>query len=404
MGLLSRKVQWVLVTLLAAGSCAHASPSDEWGMYQRDAVHDGYAPDTLLLNRISFAWSEHAQSTAQPVRGIAASRDTAFTTGISTGSDKALVAQSLVDGHTLWSVPFTASGTISEPAYSDGTVWLVECNYDNFNQVVAAYLDAFDAVTGAPIFHIAVNVTTISTEAPTIANGHVYFVSPMPFAPSGVFGSVSAATGQIDWMSQSPGGDGQTASVLNGVIYGYTTTLNELDPATGLTTASIPNPNNSFLLTTGRAPVFSNNTAFMTQGGKVAAFDTLSQAYAWSVDTYAQGQVSTDGHDIFYLSSGALSVHDAATGALEWGWEAPQPGPGMGGGITDNLVVTKSHVILTDGFKIYFINRATHMQDTSFSVTGVIAYAADTLLVGDVSGIVTAFHLPSDEIFKGDFE
>lgn len=398
------KWRWILVTLFAAGSCAHAAPSDEWGMYQRDAVHDGYAPDTLLLNQISFAWSEHAQSTAQPVRGIAASRDAVFTTGISTASDKTLVAQSMIDGHTLWSVPFTVAGTISEPAYSDGMVWLIESNYNNSYQVVAAYLDAFDAASGAPIYHIAVNVTTTSTEAPTIANGHVYFVSPTPFAPSGVFGSVSTATGQIDWMSQSPGGDGQTASVLNGVIYGYTTTLNELDPATGLTTASIPDPNNSYLLTTGRAPVFVNDSAFMTQGGKVAAFDIVSQAHIWSVDSYAQGQVSTDGNDIFYLSSGALSVHDAATGALKWGWEAPQPGPGSGGGISDNLVITKSHVILTDGFKTYFINRATHLKDTSYSVTGVLAYAGDTLLIGDVSGIVTAFHLPSDEIFKGDFE
>ena len=37
-------------------------------------------------------------------------------------------------------------------------------------------------------------------------------------------------------------------------------------------------------------------------------------------------------------------------------------------------------------------------------MTGVLAYAADKLLVGDVQGNVTAFELPTDELFANSFE
>jgi hypothetical protein len=205
-------------------------------------------------------------------------------------------------------------------------------------------------------------------------------------------------------MSQSPAGDGRMASVYNGVVYGFTTRLNALNPADGTTLLAIPNPNDTVDTSSGRAPVFAGNSAFVTQGKQVAAFDVGVPDYAWSIDHYAAGQVATDGNEIFYISTGALAVHDSVTGALAWGWEAPAQGPGNPGAISDNFIVTKSHVILSDGVDIYFINRATHREETGYQVAGVLAYAADTLLVGDKNGIVTAFHLPSDEIFKGSFE
>ncbi|MHB8742787.1 MAG: outer membrane protein assembly factor BamB family protein [Sulfuricaulis sp.] len=390
----------VFAAFMTAHSGAYASPSNEWAMYQRDAAHDGFAPDTLLLDQITFAWSKQVEAAGVAVQGIATSQTEVFTTSLIQGYNNQLTAQSMADGRTLWNVPFPNAETLSEPAYDDGLVWVFEKNtYTN-----AGFLDAFDATTGASIYHINFASYTVVTEAPTIANGHVYCVVPAPSTPGSGFGSISEATGQVDWLSQSATGDGRTASVGNGVVYGFSTQLEELNPADGSMALSIANPGDGTDQQTGRAPAIANGRAFVTQNGSVVAFDVLAQGYLWSVDRYATGQVATDGNNVFFLSSGALSVHDAASGALEWGWEAPAQGPVNAGSLTDNMIITKSHVIVTDGVNTYFVNRTTHREETSFSVSGVLAYAADTLLVGDKNGIVTAFHLPSDEIFKGDFE
>jgi len=371
-------------------------------MWQRDSAHSGYVAEELLLADRTFAWSEPAQ-TGTTVRGIAASRDAVFTTGTAVGS--ALLAQSIVDGHTLWSVPFDAATSTSAPAYAEGLIWLFENHFDlPFSQVDAGYLDAFDAITGASVHRVPFTTNGESVEAPTIANGHVYFVAPAPATPGGGFASVSTATGQVDWLSQSQLGDGHVASVANGYVYGNTVTLNVLDPVGGATVVSIVNLYDNSDQATSKAPVLLNNNAYVTQGSKVVVFDLGLSQYAWNLDNYASGQVATDGQEIFYLSTGALSVHDAATGALHWGWEAPISGPAGGGDISDNFIVTKSHLILTDGANIYFINRTTHHEEASFTTGGALAYAADTLFVADLSGNVTAFRVPTNELFHNSFE
>jgi hypothetical protein len=132
------------------------------------------------------------------------------------------------------------------------------------------------------------------------------------------------------------------------------------------------------------------------------AFDLNSRG-AWSADHNARGQISTDGAHVFY-SAGALTVRDAATGALQWGWEAPQVQIGAYASLSDNLIVTKTHVIVTDGSRLYFINRDSHFLDGSFKVAGLIAYAAGKVIVADTQGIVTAFDVPADEVFSSGFE
>jgi hypothetical protein len=242
-----------------------------------------------------------------------------------------------------------------------------------------------------------------------VADGKVFFdllVMNGPFAtPFTSFGSASAADGQLLWQSATTSGDGHMPTWFDGRIYGYSTMLNIYEGATGASDGAIVNPADTVDNASGRAPLITSALAYVTQGGKLVALDLSVPQVAWTKDVNAAGQVATDGTSLFYLSAGALTLRDAADGTLRWGWEAPSGGPGGSGvALQDNLIVTKTHVILSDLGSTYIIDRSTHKMAASYTVGGLIALAADRLVIADAQGIVTVFNLPSDELFANAFE
>ena len=119
-----------------------------------------------------------------------------------------LGAQALVDGHTLWSVSFPAGTAISAPAYTDGMIFFVANIYGGFDTPDTRFLDALDAATGDPVFHVPLALPGTMFDSSTVSGGHVYFesqVDPTPFGPSttpNAFGSASEETGILEWQSQ----------------------------------------------------------------------------------------------------------------------------------------------------------------------------------------------------------
>lgn len=399
------------MAIFAAAQAASAAPADEWPMWQCGADHAGYQGDTLLFGARTFGWSQRARPGA--ITGLAASSTLVFTTDSATAQPTNAVAtlgaQALVDGHPVWSVSFPSGTAISAPAYADGIVFFVENVYGGFNTNGTRFLDALDAATGQTIYRVALSLPGTMFDAPTPSGGQIYFesqTSPGTFSatPANWFGSASAASGQLEWQSNSAMGDGVMPTISGTHVYGYTTVLNVLDADSGVTDFSIANGAIGGGFSQGRAPIVVGSRAFMTQGGQVVAFDLAAQSVAWAKDTNASGQIATDGKLLFYLSAGALAVRAIDDGALQWGWEAPQSGLGNSGGLTDNMIVTKSHVILTDGIKTYFIDRMSHFLVGSYQVAGLIAYANDQVIIGDLNGNVTTFRVPSDEIFANSFE
>jgi len=400
---------------LAAISMAPAARAVEsWAMWQGNAAHTGYVPDTLLFAERQFAWSKFARPAA--ISGMAVSSTAVFTTDsptyqYSNNQPVTLGAQSLADGGTLWAVSFPAGTVISAPAYADGKLFFVESLYQSYGIPDIRFLDALDAVTGDPVFRVSLELPGTMFDSPTVGGGHVYFQSQVDPTPVGLvsttaytFGSASEDTGALEWQSQTAAGDGTAPTLVDGHLYGCTTSLNILNAATGETTASIANPDNAVDLCTGRAPAMAGNLAYFNQGTALVAVDLTLGQIAWSVDHNAFGQISTDGSQLFYLSAGALTVRDAVTGTLLWGWEAPQTAIATYESLSDNLIVTKTHVIATNGAQLYFINRKSHFLEGSFKVAGLIAYAAGKVVVADAQGIVTAFDVPADEMFSDGFE
>jgi len=381
-------------------------------MWQGNAGHTGYLPDTLLIDQRTFAWSERAAPTS--ISGLAVSTDTVFTSNsVSYQSNGNLIAQleaqSLSDGSALWTIEFASGVTITPPAYAAGRVFVVENIAADFRTAGQPFLSGFDSKTGAALFRVQLPLAGTMYDSPTVAGGQVFFelqVVNGPFAtPYTSFGGASAADGQLLWQSATTSGDGHVPTWFDGRIYGYSTQLNVYEAASGTSDGAIINPADTIDHASGRAPLVSGALAYATQGGKLVAIDLSVPRVVWTKDVNAAGQIATDGSSVFYLSAGALTLRDSAVGTLQWGWEAPSGGPASTSGLlTDNIIVTKTHVILTDLSSTYFIDRRSHKLVGSYSVGGLIALAADRLVIADAQGIVTVFNLPSDELFANAFE
>jgi outer membrane protein assembly factor BamB len=397
-----------LVWALVMASSAHASPADRWETWQRDAAHSGFAPDTVSMSDIGYAWSRQVHDGA--IVGLAASQTAVFTTVAPNYFGNAppvdLVAQDIASGEILWSVTSAPGASFGEPAYAGGRLYVVEVAYTSDGSSADIALVCRDAATGAQIWRDELSPPSsffsYPLYAPTIDGGIVYVLDLAGDVHR--LASISASNGATLWSVPIVDHDTRAVTVTGGFVYSISDGLAIIDPADGATLDFIAAPGEDDPFAGPRAPTVVGATAFATSSEELIAFDLASGEIASSLAIHASGQIATDGTEIFVLSAGALSVRDAASGVLHWGFEAPQTGPVNPGALSDNIVVLKSHVVVSDGISTYIVNRSTRQPELSYALGGRLAYAADKLLIADGAGNVTAFDLPSDELFRGDFE
>jgi hypothetical protein len=381
---------FVVAILLATSSAsAFATSSDRWPMYQANAGHTGYIPRIIIPQSAVPLWSVQAQGSKPS--GLAVSDGLVLTTPTTYFNSTApLVAQSLADGSTVWSHDFGSVFSVNQPAVDSGLIYLQTSNNGG-----ATFLHCY-RVDGTFIWRAPFGSQWEHYLGPIVVNGSVYF-------DGGSYGGIYSFNGQdgsMNWYAGLPQYDSWSPTWAQGLLVAYTNELDVITPDTGLKLATITDPNYSWSgYSPNQAAVVLGNYAYVTNGGRLIAFDMLQQTIAWAKPISAAGQVATDGTQLFVTSGGALSVRDPATGSLLWSWV-----PSASGSVTTNIIVTDSHVIAGDGTNTYLINRATHLTDGTLNASGMLAYAADTLVVADAQGIVHAFRLPTDEIFGDSFD
>jgi hypothetical protein len=408
-----RTKAWLSLFLVAAWHFSPAAPTDQWTQWQRDAQHSGAIHESMLLGQRSFSWSTKVSSYA--ITGLAATDQYVVTidslqTPYAGSQIATLAALDIQSGSIAWTNAFPSGTIVSAPSCADGMVFVIENQIGPFESPGDRFLDAFAIENGMPIYRAPLSTAAAAIDAPTISDGHVYFESPIGSATyssvyQSTFGSANEQTGQMEWQSSTANGDGIVPTVAGDFILGATTTLNVLDAATGQTLASDENTNGSGVLFSSNAPAIAGDSVLLNQDGSTVAFSLQSGLVNWSISGYGAGHVSTDGLYAFYLAEGALEVRDVASGALLWGWEPPNnSGPAGSGALAENMIVADSHVVTTDGVKTYFIDRTSHLQAASYSIAGLLAYANDRVLIAGTSGVVTAIHIPTDELFRSTFE
>lgn len=385
------KSKTALVLSLAAAWCsgAFAVSGDSWPMYQGGAQHSGYVPQVLVPALAAQRWAVQAQ--AFDPFGLAIADGYVFTTPYSYfATETPLVAQKLESGQVAWSVDFGAIFSINQPAIDRGRIYLQTSSNSG-----DTYLHCY-RTDGTFEWRSSFESQWERYLGPIVVDGNVYF-------DGGTYGgmySFNGRDGDFQWYTGLPQYDEWSPTWAAGKLLAYTNQLDIIDPASGQSLGSIQDPDYFW---SGYSPdqsaVVIGDLAYVTNGGRLIAFDLQNLTIAWTRSISATGQVATDGQQVFVISGGALNVRDPATGDLLWAWV-----PSASGAVTTNLIVTRSHVIAGDDTNTYLVNRTTHQVDHVFPATGMLAYGSDTLIVAASGGLVYAFNLPTDALFADDFE
>ena len=368
-----------------------AARAAEWPAYQGNMEHTGYVDVSLppMGAHPQSLWRAQAQTT--PPSGLAVSNGRVLTTPETYfGTSAPLVAQSVADGHIEWSHDFGSIFSVNQPAVDSGVVYLQTSNNGG-----ATYLHAY-AIDGTFLWRAPFGSQWERYLGPIIVDGQVYFDGG---EYGGMYG-MSAADGSETFYTNLPQYDSWSPTWDDGVLIAYTDELDVVAPETGLVLFTIFDPDYVWGgYSPDQAPVVVGDFAYVTNGGRLVAFDLATHDIAWTRDIAATGQVSTDGDELFVVAGGALSVRDPATGDLLWSWV-----PSASGSATTRIIVTKSHVILGDDTSTYLVNRQTHLTDSTLDSTGLLAYAEQTIFIADTTGYVTAYAAPSDAIFASGFD
>jgi hypothetical protein len=126
----------------------------------------------------------------------------------------------------------------------------------------------------------------------------------------------------------------------------------------------------------------------------------LGNGQLQSIPPLNTNKLASDGQSLFVLQSGAISVR-TPTGALQYSLESPNED------IRD-FILTTTHLFATVGRSDDALSTAVFDLDSrtrihTLPTGGTMAYAADTLFVGETSGRLTAYSF-TPPIFSNGFE
>jgi hypothetical protein len=373
---------------LACTAVSSATWANEWPVYQGDPEHTGYVNEMLEpFNAHPVPlWTAAVQTAA--VSGLAVSDGVVVTVPLYSANET-LVAVSAVDGAPLWSIDFGSVFSLNQPAIDGGNVYAqVSNNYQ------ATFLNAY-ALDGTFQWRQPFDSQWEHYLGPIAVNGTLYF-------DGGEYGGLYAfneADGSQQYYTNLPQYDSWSPTWADGNLVVYTNELDVISASTGQVVQTITDPDYNWQgYSPDQSPVIIGNLAYVTNYGRLVAFDLQQGTIAWVRDVAATGQISTDGTDLFVIAGGALTVRDPANGDAIWSWI-----PSASGSVTTRIVVTKSHVIVGDGTNTYLVNRTTHQTDSTLATSGLIAYAEDTIFIADNAGMLSAYRFV-DAIFASGFD
>lgn len=391
----------MLFATLLFGACtaANTARADDpalndpnWPTYQGSSSHSGFIDRDLHPGRARTLWSRQVQD-GRAISGMAAAEGFLYTTPATYfGAVAPLIAVDAKTGTQQWSVDFAPQFSVNAPAYWNGRVYL-----QTDNESTASYIRAYDAHTGAFVWRSEVGAQWEHFLAPTPIDGTIYF-------NGGTYGGLyafDASTGQGKYFTQLPQYDAWTPVPYGAdKLLNLTNRLDVVDRASGAALYSVDVP--SFYwsgYSVGQVPVVLGDMAYYTNGGYLNGADLVAKSTPIHLALNASGQVSTDGKELFVLTSGALSVRRPSDGAQLWAAEAS---PAFG--FRQQFVVFRNYVIGSSSEETVVVNRLTHAVDLRIPVAGKLIYANDTLFIAEDDGTVTAVELPSSDVFTDDFE
>jgi outer membrane protein assembly factor BamB len=188
-----------------------------------------------------------------------------------------LLALNEQSGRLLWSFQIIGN-MLASPAVVNGVVYVTDDHQT---------LYARNAMTGAPLW----SYTGVSPYAsPTVVNGVVYVGST----------AVNATTGKLLWSASGvPGSFGNTAAVVNGVVYGVAGngTLSALNAATGAVLWTYQD----FDVKLTASPAVANGVVYASLHTAVYAINATTGAKLWSYDDGARHTSPSVANGVVYI-------------------------------------------------------------------------------------------------------
>jgi hypothetical protein len=383
-------------TLLALVSAFRPAAAQSWPMYQVNPSHTGYMPVSLDPGQFYVRWSKGIGGSL-PVNPVAAGDGRVYATlRIYFNDVTQLFALSTTDGSTLWSKGFGNIYSVNPPAYVNGIVYL-----QTGNHTPGTWLWAFDGGSGAKLFQVPHSAQWENYYAPTVADGRVY-------VNGGYYGGMygfRGSNGDQLWFSQLPQYDEWTPAVDASRAYAYVGEyapglyIKKLVDGTDAEPVSfIPDPDfdwdgwsmNQAPVLGGAGEVLAINRGSF-KPGRLIAFDPSSGTIAWQLKDKYTGQPSVAGGRIYVVNNGGLSVLDESSHTFLWSWMP------SGKSITQPMIVTDTHVLVSTQDTVYAIDLTTHDALWSFAAPNAkLAIADGTLFVAGGDGFLTAIALTSN--------
>lgn len=259
------------------------------------------------------------------------------------GSGGTLYAVSEANGSLLWSQP-VENGDESSPTVSGGDVYVT----------YPGQYYAFDATTGAPVWHISGSIEGGGGWTPVAAEGNLYVLDPD--TSSKILSAASGATeGPLD-ATQMPAVDGSTVYEITGSVQNANTTLDAVSDG-GLGPVSWSFTGGASLDT---APLVIGSTVWVgSSSGMLYGIDAATGQAVWSTDAGAAinpadttgdplGGLASANNELIVPAGDTLIGYESATGLASSGAPAAPPvpsapaGPAVGGSAAGSVTTGAS--------------------------------------------------------------
>jgi len=373
-----------VVCTFAFTAAAPFADAAEWTTYQGDVGHTGYVPETLIATETYLLWSANPQP--RGVGGLVVSDGLLITTPMQNPvyqPQEPVVVTDAATGLTLWSVDFP-NATLS-PVTVDAGAMYFQTNY-NYYTGVTPYVYSY-TLDGTLLWKTPYASNGARYLAPVVADGAVFAGGGNS---DGIY-SFDAATGAVNWFTSLPQAEFWSPTWWRGKILVHTNELDVLDETTGAKQITMDDP--TAYEFHHPAVMVVPPYAYVMKGAKLQAYDLNTRTIAWSRTISNAGQfwseMATDGNELFVIDNGLLTSVDPSTGALLWYWRPAAPSTA----VNSNVIVTLSHVIVSNMDHTYMISRDTHLTEKTLPVGGNnLAFGEGELFIAsDFTGIVYAF-------------
>lgn len=366
-----------------AGTDIHAVNSvpvlTDWGMEKGNPGHNAYQPLLLDSENFSVRWSKSRSNYGLSEAATGNGR-IYFTDG------SGVVALNAEDGEPAWTHP-VVSNSFSAPGFANNRAYFRKGSWSEL-ALVGLGGESGDAALIAPSQFYS------SYENPPTIFEHSAYIS----GDQGGMLTVDIGTGNVLWEADDGtfdwGSGWEPAVDENGIYVVAEAGIRAIGKTGGDILFDIPAPAD---LPVQTLVLGSRGNVLARTNLAIYNFDIASQALAWQTPSlgYRYNYIAAGAGKVFAIADSELVVFDETDGRFLWHWS-----PGYAS-LQNEIVVTATHVFVTDGYQTYAIDLQTQESVWQYQAGGGLSIGREGALFIVDYNFVTAIDIEGDRDADG---